>query len=222
MSPWLRAVYSSQEDVSEYGFGVSRVSVRQAALRFDRGALRVRRSAALRSCRLSTGMPGRCPFPRLPNLQRARGRPAVLSAVACLSSRLDGKPSSGVAVCCFGSPLELPRCADRAHDHNAGCFEPVGVFARERGPATSVLIARAAALPADQQHVPRHLGADLRGFADSAQGAEEGHFRVSRPSTPFRAAGATRTHPSCRSTSVSRNASTSASRSPLSAANVMR
>ena len=102
--------------------------------------------------------PYRCP---------ARGTPGA--TVTSLSSRLDGKPRSGIALRCLGSPLELAGRANGAHDHNAGWLEPVGVLARERGPASGVLVARAVAFGADQQHVPRHLGADLRGFAGSAQ-----------------------------------------------------
>ena len=67
---------------SQYGFGVSRVAVRCAALRFDRGTLRVRRSAALRSWRLSAGMPGMCPFSRLPNLRAAEPGPTVMTIVS--------------------------------------------------------------------------------------------------------------------------------------------
>ena len=75
---------------------------------------------------------------------------------------LGRQPRSEVAVRGFGSPLELTCGADGAHDHDAGRLEPVGIFTGERGPASGVLIARAVALVADQQHVPRHSRADLR------------------------------------------------------------
>jgi hypothetical protein len=69
MSPWFRATYAAQEDASECVFRVSRPTMRCDPLRFDRVTLLVRRSAALRSSRLSTGMPGICPFlrPRKPH-----------------------------------------------------------------------------------------------------------------------------------------------------------
>jgi len=70
MSPWTRATYSAHDDVSERGLAVSRLAVRRAALRFDGGTLRVRRSWASWSCRLSTGMSGMCPFRRLPKPMR--------------------------------------------------------------------------------------------------------------------------------------------------------
>ena len=62
MSAWLRATYSAHEDASESGLGVSRVPAGSGTLRFNRGTLRVRLFAALGSWRLSTGMPGICPF----------------------------------------------------------------------------------------------------------------------------------------------------------------
>ncbi len=104
--------------------------------------------------------------------QSAGSATRVLRGVASLSSRLDGKPRSGVALRSFRSPLELAGSADGAHDRKAGWFEPVGVLTRERGPASRMPVARAAALAADQQHIPRHPGANLRGFAASAQGAK--------------------------------------------------
>ena len=95
-----------------------------------------------------------------------------LGMIARLSSRLDGKPRSGVAVGYFRSPFELAVCADGAHDRDARWFEPVWVFAVEGGPVIGVLVARAAAFVAYQEHVSRHPRADLRWFVRPPQEAE--------------------------------------------------
>jgi len=71
--------------------------------------------------------------------------------------------------CCLGSPLELEGCADKTHDRDTGGFEPVRVFARERGPATSELVARTAAFDADLEHASRHLSADFHWLRATAQ-----------------------------------------------------
>ena len=111
------------------------------------------------------------------------------ASTVCSSHRYPDRGTPGATVTCLssrhGREARL-RCsrrrvrvstrtrerADRAHDHNTGRFEPVGVFACEGGPASGVLVARAAALRADLQHVARHRDAEFRGFPASAQVAE--------------------------------------------------
>jgi hypothetical protein len=88
----------------------------------------------------------------------------------CLSSRLGGKPRSGIPVGLLGLPLELAGRADRTHHHDAGRLDPIGVLARERCPTMGVPIARAATLPAGQEHVPRHR-CNLRRITVSSQEA---------------------------------------------------
>ena len=127
----------------------------------ERPDVRLARASAASSVTRSTARRHRG---RLQEVVRRRG--------PLLSQLTAGREATSVvARCCFGSPLELAGRANRTDDHDAGGLDPVAVFARERRPAPRVLVARAVAFAADQQHVPRHPGADLQGCAASAQEA---------------------------------------------------
>ncbi len=80
--------------------------------------------------------------------RRGALRKAGRWVVRCPSLRVSaygwtGKPLSPVALCCFGSLLELTCGAGGAEDLDAGGLDAVGVFARECAPAFRVLVAGA-------------------------------------------------------------------------------
>jgi hypothetical protein len=89
-----------------------------------------------------------------------------------LSSRLGRQPRSDVTVRPFGAPLELTRRTDRAHDHDAGRLDALGILAGERSPAGRAVVACAAAILAVKQSLRPHLNVNPVGSAAPVELAE--------------------------------------------------